>query len=62
LRREEDLTQVFVAVSNDPVTRFTSQHFHCKALRAPNLGACEATMQDQSIDVRARLSGVARRS
>jgi NAD(P)-dependent dehydrogenase (short-subunit alcohol dehydrogenase family) len=50
------LTQVWLAVSDDPLARSTGEYFYHKALRAPNPVARNRETQDRLIEVCADLS------
>jgi NAD(P)-dependent dehydrogenase (short-subunit alcohol dehydrogenase family) len=52
------LTQVWLAVSDDPLARSTGEYFYHKALRAPNPDARNLETQDRLLDACADLSKV----
>jgi NAD(P)-dependent dehydrogenase (short-subunit alcohol dehydrogenase family) len=52
------VTQVWLAVSDDPLARSTGEYFYHKALRAPNPDARDVETQDQLIKACADLSKV----
>ncbi len=53
------LTQVWLAVSDDPLARSSGEYFYHQQLRAPNPVARDAQVQDQFVAECARISGVA---
>jgi NAD(P)-dependent dehydrogenase (short-subunit alcohol dehydrogenase family) len=52
------LTQVWLAVSDDPLARSSGQYFYHQQLREPNSVARDAKVQDQLMTECARISGV----
>jgi hypothetical protein len=52
------LTQVWLAVSDDPLARSIGEYFYHKALRAPNPEARDVETQDRLIEACADLSKV----
>ena len=56
---EAHLTQVWLAVSDDPLARSSGEYFYHQQLRAPNPVARDVKAQDELISECARISGVA---
>lgn len=52
------LTQAWLAVSDDPLARRTSEYFYHLRQRAPNPQSHDATLQDRLLNICARLSGI----
>jgi hypothetical protein len=59
LRCKAHLAQVWPGLRINPATRSTGECFRDKPLPAPNPAADKMTTKDRSIDICARLSGVA---
>ena len=53
------LTQVWLAVGDDPLARSSGEYFYHQQLRTPNPIARDATVQDELVSECARISGLA---